>query len=127
MLDISARLPTDKPDTRHKPDQQGNHLARLRREARQRGFRVLKDWTGTYSLVDARIEPQRALCGLLHTSLHRIELALAAPLPAPKPRRRRTITVPTATATATDGTPDVEADHPLLALVEALKAARSAS
>jgi hypothetical protein len=109
----------------HSPLHKSTHLARLRREARERGFRILKDWSGRWSLVDARIEPQRALFGLLHVPLHRIEAALAAPLPAPKPRRRRTITVPA--ATATDGPPDAEADHPLLALVEALKAAGSAS
>jgi hypothetical protein len=121
MLQISTH-----PDP-YKSEQR-TYLARLRREARQRGFRILKDWSGRWSLVDARIEPQRALFGLLHVSLQKIEIALATPLSARKPRRRRTITVPTTTATAPDGTPDsTKADHPLLALVEILKTARGQS
>jgi isopenicillin N synthase-like dioxygenase len=91
MLQISTHPHSDKSEHR-------THLARLRREARQRGFRVLKDWSGRWSLVDARIEPQRALFGLLHVPLLKIECALATPLPAPKPRRRRTITVTAAEA-----------------------------
>src|SRR5215472_417618 len=63
-----------------------NHLAHLRYLARLRGFRILRDWSGTWSLVDARIEPQRALVGLLHVSLTKIEAALLSPLPGPRPR-----------------------------------------
>jgi hypothetical protein len=91
MLDISTHCPIHKPDER-------KLLGRLRREAKARGFRVLKDWSGRWSLVDARIEPQRALFGLLHVPLLKIEHALATPLPAPKPRRRRTIMVTVAEA-----------------------------
>jgi hypothetical protein len=62
-----------------------NYLARLRRLAR-RGFRVLKDWSGAWSLVDTRIAPQRALVGLVQVSLATIEVELNHPLPAPRQR-----------------------------------------
>src|SRR5262245_1030587 len=71
------------------PEKNYNYLARLRRYARARGFRILKDWTGTFSLVDARIAPQRALDGLVHVPLATIGVALTTPLPAPKPKRPR--------------------------------------
>jgi len=65
------------------------YLAQLRRIAERRGFRILKDWTGTRSLIDAEIEPPRALMGLWHVSLNRIEAALMVPLPPPKTRVRK--------------------------------------
>ena len=65
------------------------HVARLRRVARRRGFRVLKDWTSTWSLVDTRIAPPRALIGLWQVGLDEIDEALSLPLPTPKPRIRR--------------------------------------
>jgi hypothetical protein len=66
-----------------------NHLARVRRQARKRGFRVLKDWSGSWSLVDARIQPPRALVGLVHVTLAKIETAVLTPLPEVPPRRRK--------------------------------------
>jgi crossover junction endodeoxyribonuclease RuvC len=50
-----------------------NYLARLRRYARVRGFRILRDWTGSYSLVDAPMK----LLGIdpgIHGGLAIIEL-----------------------------------------------------
>jgi hypothetical protein len=64
-----------------------NLLMRLRRLARKRGFRILRDWQGTFSLVDTRIEPPRALSGLTHVPLAVIGEAVLAPLPPPKLRR----------------------------------------
>lgn len=71
------------------PEKEKTYLARLRRYARARGFRILHDWTGGYSLVDARIAPQRELSGLTHVSLTEIGIALTTPLPPPKPKRVR--------------------------------------
>src|SRR5262245_11335350 len=74
------------------PDNQNvdrNRLARIRRQARKRGHRVLKDWTGSYSLIDAYVEPPRALAGLEHASLSDIETAVFTPLPPPRPPRKR--------------------------------------
>jgi hypothetical protein len=62
-----------KPDLTTSQDPDKNYLVRLRRGAKKRGFRVLKDWTGRWSLVDAKIEPQQALFDLFHVSLSRIE------------------------------------------------------
>jgi hypothetical protein len=66
-----------------------NRLARIRRWAKRRGHRVLKDWTGQYSLVDANVEPPRALAGLEHASLSDIEVAVTTPPPPPRPSRKR--------------------------------------
>jgi hypothetical protein len=66
-----------------------NRLARIRRQARKRGFRILKDWTGAYNLVDTHVEPPRALAGLEHASLADIETAVTTPLPPPRPPRKR--------------------------------------
>ena len=54
-----------------------------------RAFRDLKDWSGNWSLIDAKISPPRALIGLFNVALVKIETALLAPLPTPKPRKRR--------------------------------------
>lgn len=82
MLHLTPASPTCKNNDR-------NHLARIRRFAKKRGFRVLKDWSGTWSLVDARIQPPRALVGLVHVTLARIETAVLTPLPEVPPRRRK--------------------------------------
>jgi hypothetical protein len=66
-----------------------NHLARLRRQAKKRGLRVLKDFTGSYNLVDTHVEPPRALAGLEHACLSDIETAVTTPLPPPRPPRKR--------------------------------------
>jgi hypothetical protein len=75
--------------TIHITSSSNNHnlLMRLRRLARQRGFRILRDWQGTFSLVDTRIEPPRALGGLTHVPLAMIGEAVLTPLPPPKLRR----------------------------------------
>jgi hypothetical protein len=75
------------------PEKDQTYLNRLRRYARARGFRILRDWTGTYSLVDARIAPQRALDGLVHVPLAAIGVALTTPLPPLKPKRVKRATV----------------------------------
>jgi hypothetical protein len=104
-------------------------LARIRRQAKRRGFRVLRDWAGGYSLVDAKIEPQRALLGLDHAPLWTIEQTLFTPLPEPPPRRKRAArpgveeTLRNSEQTAeTSREPHAQAHHSFLALVEALKA-----
>ena len=56
-------------------DEQRKFLTKLRYEAKKRGLRVLKDWSGTWSLVDTKVEPQRALQGLLHVDLLQIAIA----------------------------------------------------
>jgi hypothetical protein len=75
--------------TSHSQNGERNLLARIRRQARKRGLRVLKDWTGSYNLVDTHIEPPRALVGLEHASLSDIEAAVRTPLPPPRPTRKR--------------------------------------
>ena len=82
-----------------------NHLARIRRQAKKRGFRILK--AGTYSMVDdARISPPRALAGLEHRPLAEIESAVATPLPPPRPPRQRS-----AVGRLTEAQPS-QASHP---------------
>jgi hypothetical protein len=81
MLHIST------PPDPYKANQR--RLARLRHKARQRGFRILRDGTGNFSVIDIRIEPPRALLGLDHAPLWVIEQAIFAPLPEPPPRRKR--------------------------------------
>jgi|SRR6516162_396844 hypothetical protein len=66
-----------------------NRLARIRRQAKKRGLRVLTDWTGNYNLVATHVEPPRALAGLEHASLESIETAVTTPLPPPRPPRQR--------------------------------------
>jgi len=76
MLDVTFPL-----DSRNNVDPPG--LRRLRKEARTRGFRILRGHPG-WSLIDSRIEPQRALRGLSDTTYAQIEAALATP---PRPMR----------------------------------------
>jgi hypothetical protein len=83
MLHINARLPSDNQNSDR------NRLARIRRQARKRGFRVLKDWTGGYNLVDTHVEPPRALPGLEHAPLQDIETAVTTPLPRKRPTVER--------------------------------------
>jgi hypothetical protein len=95
MLYISSSIPSATPDNDDK-----RQLARLRRAAKPRGFRILKDWSGRWSLIDSRVAPPRALHGLLDVSLAEIETALSAPLPPPKIRTRKA---------AASGSPEVDA------------------
>ena len=89
-----------------------NRLARIRRQARKRGFRVLRDWTGAYNLVDTHVEPPRALAGLEHTSLSDIETAVTTPLPPPRPPRKRS---PVERLTEPVGVQPPQAPHPAAA------------
>jgi hypothetical protein len=84
MLYITNPAPNATP-----PNDNKRQLARLRRAAKAQGFRILKDWTGAWSLVDTKIPPPQALVGLFHVSLEQIEVALSAPLPPPKTRTRK--------------------------------------
>src|SRR5215471_10781375 len=64
-------------------------LAKTRRRAKARGFRVLNDGCGCYSVIDTKIEPPRPLVGLDHVPLWVIEQVITTPLPEPPPRRQR--------------------------------------
>jgi hypothetical protein len=59
-------------------------LCALRRRAKARGFRIVRGYPN-WSLVDARLEPQRRVLGLSACSLAQIEAALAALPPQRKP------------------------------------------
>jgi hypothetical protein len=100
-----------------------NRLAKIRRHAKRRGFRILRDGTGAFSVIDTRIEPPRVLLGLDHAPLWAIEQAILAPLPEPPPRRKRMVRLvePPNTAAPT------EAGHPFRVLVDTLKAGGGAS
>jgi hypothetical protein len=77
----STSIPSPTPrDDKH-------YLARLRRIAKRRGLRILKDFSE--SLVAPKVEPPRALTDLWQVSLNAIDATLARPLPAPKPRVRK--------------------------------------
>ena len=92
-------------------------LAKIRRLAKKRGrgFRVLRDGTGNFSVISTQTEPPRPLLGLDHVPLWVIEQVVATPLPEPRPRRKPMAAAPTA-----------KADQ-FLTLVEALKAQGRAS
>ena len=116
LRDIGGPSPSDNQNVER------NHLARIRRQAKKRGHRVLKDWTGEYSLVDANVEPPRALAGLEHASLEAIEVAVTTPLPPPRPPRKR----PAMARLEDNGSPQPsQAPHPAAAnftsLVDFLK------
>ena len=102
------------------------YLARIRRLAKKRRLRILKDWTGQYSLVDANVEPPRALVGLEHASLSDIKTAVATPLPPPRPPRKRP---PVAHLTDTIEPQPSQANHPAASsfthLVDLLKGGAS--
>jgi len=111
-----------------------NSLAKTRRRAKARGFRVLRDGCGCYSVIDTKIEPPRPLVGLDHVPLWAVEQILLTPLPEPPPRRERTARpvkpTPTVEAVApvvAEAPPHAQAHHSFLALVEALKARGGAS
>jgi len=64
-------------------------LSKIRYQAKKRGFRVLRDGCGCFSVIATRIEPPRPLVGLDHVSLWVIEQVIATPLPERPPRRKR--------------------------------------
>jgi hypothetical protein len=109
-------------------------LAKTRRRAKARGFRVLKDGCGYYSVIDVKLEPPRPLVGLDHVPLWVIEQVISTPLPEPPPRRQRTAhpVEPTpiveAVAPVVADTPaHAQTHHSFLARVEVLKARGGAS
>ena len=98
MLYITNEPPNATPNN---DDNNKRKLARLRWAAKERGFRILKDWIDAYSLVDARIAPPQALIGLFQVSPEQIGAALSKPFPPPKTRARK----PTAVA---NRSPEIE-------------------
>jgi hypothetical protein len=64
-------------------------LAKIRYQAKKRGFRVLRDGCGCFSLINTRVEPPRPLIGVDHVPLWVIEQVIFTPLPEPSPRRKR--------------------------------------
>jgi hypothetical protein len=114
-----------------------NQLAKIRRAAKRRGFRILRDGCGGFALIDVKVEPPRPLLGCDHQQLWVIEQLILTPLPEPPPRRKRMARpAPTiATADPIQATAPVEAaspahgqaHHSFLSLVEALRAQGGAS
>ena len=111
-----------------------NSLAKTRRRAKARGFRVLRDGCGCYSVIDTKIEPPRPLVGLDHVPLWVIEQIISTPLPEPPPRRQRTARpvepTPIVEAVApvvAEAPAHAQAHHSVRALIEALKARGGAS
>jgi hypothetical protein len=109
-------------------------LVKIRYQAKKRGFRVLRDGCGCFSLIDTRVEPPRPLVGLDHVPLWVIEQVIATPLPEPPPRRKRTARpsesapVIQAVASAEITAPaHAQAHHSFLSLVEALRTRGGAS
>jgi hypothetical protein len=107
-------------------------LAKTRRRAKARGFRVLKDGCGCYSVIDTKIEPPRPLVGLDHVPLWVIEQVIATPLPELPPRRQRTArpVEPTTVSTmpvVAETPAHAQAHHSFLSLVEALRTRGGAS
>jgi len=108
-------------------------LVKIRYRARKRGFRVLQDGCGCFSLIDIKVEPPRPLVGLDHVPLWVIEQIILTPLPEAPPRRPRmarlaepTPTVQAAASVETSAPAHAQAHHSFLSLVEALRT-RSAS
>ena len=86
-------------------------LAKIRYRAKKRGFRILRDGTGNFTVVAVLVEPARPLLGLDHVPLWVIEQVILTPLPEPRPRRKRM---------ANPAAPRTTADH-FLTLVNAPK------
>jgi hypothetical protein len=113
-----------------------NHLARIRRQAKKRGFRIVRDSCGGFSLIDVKVEPPRPLLGCDHQQLWTIEQVVFTPLPEPPPRRKRMArlaepapvvsTIPAAAPPAapveTASPAHGQAHHSFLSLLEALRA-----
>jgi hypothetical protein len=64
-------------------------LSKIRRQAKKRGLRVVRDHCGGFSVISTIVEPPRPLLGLDHVPLWVIEQVLFTPLPEPPPRRKR--------------------------------------
>jgi hypothetical protein len=95
-----------------------SRLAKLRRQAKKRGLRVLRDGCGNFTVISTQIEPPRPLRGLDHVPLWAVEQAISVPLPEPPPKR---MARPAAAA------PTAPAHHSFLTLVETLKTQGGAS
>jgi hypothetical protein len=67
-------------------DNDAHELARQRRIAKKRGFRIVRGYPG-WSLIDTKIEPPRPVVGFLHVALEKIAAALGTPLPPPRTRK----------------------------------------
>jgi hypothetical protein len=107
-----------------------NSLSKLRYQARKRGFRVLRDGCGCFSVISTQIEPPRPLVGLDHVPLWVVEQVILTPPPEPPPRRKRRARTPIVEAVApvvAEAPAHTQAHHSFLALVEALKARGGAS
>lgn|SRR5262245_36874141 len=109
-------------------------LAKIRRHAKKRGFRVVRDNCGNFSVIDTRIEPPRPLLGLDHAPLWAVEQAVLTPLPEPPPRRKPVArltepapVVQTVAPAETGASAPAQAHHGFLALVEAMQTKGSAS
>jgi hypothetical protein len=70
-----------------KSPEKSSELARLRRQARKRNFRIPINWTGNFTPFDTRIEPPFASTGPAHVPVAEIAAAVLAHLPPPKPKR----------------------------------------
>ena len=81
MLHLSPLPPSDNGERKT--------LAHIRYRAKKRGFRVLRDGCGCFSLINIKVEPPRPLIGVDHVPLWVIEQVISTPLPEPKPRRKR--------------------------------------
>ena len=109
-------------------------LAKTRRRAKARGFRVLNDGCGCYSVIDTKIEPPRPLVGLDHVPLWVVEQVILAPLPEPPPRRKRMArpvepapTVEAAAPVVAEAPAHARAHPSFLSLIEALRTRGGAS
>jgi hypothetical protein len=71
-------------------------LSKIRYQAKKRGFRVLRDGCGCFSLINTKVEPPRPLIGVDHVPLWVIEQVIFTPLPEPRPRRKRSNGAPQA-------------------------------
>ena len=104
-------------------------LAKIRYRAKKRGFRILRDGTGNFTVVAVLVEPARPLLGLDHVPLWVIEQVISTPLPEPPPRRKRMARLaepaPTVQAVASiEATPapaHAQAHHSFLSLIETLR------
>jgi hypothetical protein len=97
--------------------------------AKKRGFRILRDGCGGFSLIDVKVEPPRPLLGCDHQQLWVIEQVVLTPLPEPPLRRKRiarpegsTSVVEAVASAKVEAPAHAQAHHSFLALVEALKA-----
>jgi hypothetical protein len=86
-------------------------LSKIRYQAKKRGFRVLRDGCGCFSVIATRIEPPRPLVGLDHVSLWVIEQVIATPLPEPRPRRSRVVRLAEPTPVVEEALAPAQACH----------------